>query len=84
METAIRKLGNSAGLILPVQLLKSLNLAIGQTVDVEESEGRLVVTPKMRKQYALKDLLAQCDAKAAPPAGTAVWESMGDAGLEVA
>jgi antitoxin component of MazEF toxin-antitoxin module len=84
METAIRKLGNSAGLILPAPLLKSLNLSVGQTVEVEESEGRLVITPKTRKQYALQELLAQCHAQAAPPADMAGWEEMAAVGREAA
>ena len=82
METSIRKVGNSAGLILPVPLLKAVNLAVGQQVDVEESDGRLIVTPKVRTNFTLKELLAQCNPKARPPADMVAWQKMSSVGRE--
>lgn len=84
MDIAIRKLGNSAGVILPQALLKSLNLSIGQHLEAEEVEGRLMLTPRTKKQYALKELLAQCDEKAPPPADLKGWDEMPAVGAEAA
>lgn len=82
MDIEIRKLGNSAGVILPKPLLKSLNLSIGQHLDVEEVEGRLMLTPRTKPTYKLKDLLSQCDPDAAPPADMTAWEDMVPVGTE--
>ena len=67
MDLAIRKLGNSAGVILPATLLKSLGLSVGQHLEAEEVDGKLMLTPRAKK-YTLNELLAQCDQKAPPPA----------------
>jgi antitoxin ChpS len=74
METIIRKVGNSAGLILPTQMIKALNLTIGQQVNLEETDGRLVVTPKLRRRYTAAELNAQCDLSAPLPADLQGWE----------
>lgn len=82
METSIQKVGNGVGVILPAPLLNRLHLKIGQRVQLEASDGCLVITPIGRKSYALKDFLAQCDEKAPPPADTLAWENAGRAGHE--
>ena len=45
MNTVIRKIGNSEGVILPKELLSKLNLKAGDLVEVKESEGELTLTP---------------------------------------
>lgn len=81
MDIAIRKLGNSAGVILPATLLKSLGLSVGQHLEAEEVDGKLMLTPRAKK-YALKELLAQCDVKAPPPADMKDWDEMPVVGAE--
>lgn len=81
MDLAIRKLGNSAGVILPATLLKSLGLSVGQHLEAEEVDGKLMLTPRAKK-YTLNELLAQCDQKAPPPADVADWNDMPAAGAE--
>lgn len=82
MDLAIRKLGNSAGVILPATLLKSLGLSVGQHLEAEEVDGKLMLTPRAKK-YTLSELLAQCDQKAPPPADVADWNDMPAVGAEV-
>lgn len=82
MDLAIRKLGNSAGVILPATLLKSLGLCVGQRLEAEEVDGKLMLTPRAKK-YTLNELLAQCDQKAPPPADVVGWNDMPAVGAEV-
>lgn len=74
METAIRKLGNSAGIILPAALLRSLKFEVGQTIDIEVEDGRLVVTPQKHKRYTAAELNAQCNPRAPMPEDILAWE----------
>lgn len=82
METSIKKLGNSVGILLPSVLVRTLNLSVGQSVDIESVEGNLVVKPKITKRYSLKELVAQCNPKAPMPPEVTDWESMPLVGLE--
>jgi len=43
MNTVIRKIGNSEGVILPKELLQSLNLKAGDHVIVTEEKGDIVL-----------------------------------------
>ncbi len=48
MQTALRKMGNSAGIILPKPLLVALGIEVGRQMDVSIEEGRIVATPVKR------------------------------------
>ena len=84
MELSIRKLGNSAGLILPSALLRSLNLSVGSSVTAEQVKGKLVLTPATKPRYSLAEMIAQCDLKAQPPKDMQAWNAMSAVGKEVA
>lgn len=88
MELPIRKLGNSAGIILPSALLRSLNLSVGSAVNAEQVKGKLVLTPAPKTRYTLNELMAQCDPKAPLSDDLAddlkKWDSMVPVGKEVA
>ncbi len=43
MQAAVRKLGNSAGVIIPKSLLAQLRLSAGDTVDMRLEDGRLIL-----------------------------------------
>lgn len=45
MNTVIRKIGNSEGVILPKELLGKLNLKAGDTVEITETSDGLTLTP---------------------------------------
>jgi len=44
MNTVIRKIGNSEGVILPKELLNKLNLKTGDALEVKEASGSLTLT----------------------------------------
>jgi antitoxin MazE len=45
MQTAVRKLGNSAGVIIPKSLLSELGLSAGDAVDLRLEDGHLILAP---------------------------------------
>jgi len=45
MRTALRKMGNSAGMIVPKAILNELGSAIGEELDLKVDGGRLVAAP---------------------------------------
>ena len=76
METSIKKLGNSAGILLPSVLMRALNLSVGQSVNIEMIGGNLLVKPQTARRYTLKELVAQCNPKAPMPAEVLEWENI--------
>lgn len=63
--TNMRKVGGSVMLAVPPALLGLLRLRPGVKVGLAVEHGRLVVEPHPRPRYALDELLAQCNPKAA-------------------
>lgn len=45
MNTVIRKIGNSEGVILPKELLDRMNLKAGDVLEVKETAGGVTLTP---------------------------------------
>ena len=45
METSLRKMGNSTGLIVPSAMLGAIGLAAGARLDLQLEDGRIVATP---------------------------------------
>jgi antitoxin MazE len=52
METALRKMGNSTGLILPKPILAALGVSSGTRMDVSVDDGRVIATPVRREVRA--------------------------------
>ncbi|MEH3035934.1 MAG: AbrB/MazE/SpoVT family DNA-binding domain-containing protein [Sphingomonas adhaesiva] len=54
METALRKMGNSVGMIVPKAILQELGATVGTPLDVRVDAGRVIVTPlrKARSGWA--------------------------------
>jgi antitoxin MazE len=55
MRSSVRKMGNSAGMILPKNVLDDLRIGIGQQLDLRVEAGRLVASPvreKVRQGWA--------------------------------
>lgn len=82
MEVVLKKMGNSTALVMPPPVLKDLGISVGQLLTLDTQEGKIVLTPKRRK-FALADLIAQCDLKAAPPADLGLWDVAKPVGGEV-
>ena len=49
MRAAVRKLGNSSGVILPKSLLTELGVGVGDAMEVTLEEGRIVMVPVKRR-----------------------------------
>jgi antitoxin ChpS len=62
--TNLRKVGGSVMLAVPPALLDILHLQPGSKVGIAVEGGRLIVAPRPRRCYTLKELLAQCAPKA--------------------
>jgi antitoxin MazE len=48
MQTAIRKIGNSSGIVLPKPVLAHLRLSTGDMIDLDLEDGRVVISPVPR------------------------------------
>lgn len=82
MEVILRKYGNSTVAVLPPPVLKDLDLAAGQPMTLETTpDGKIVLARKYR--YTLRELVAQCDPHAPPPADLRLWEQARPVGREV-
>ena len=49
MRTALRRLGNSSGVIIPKAMLDEAGVAIGDVVDMTLDEGRIVLAPVTKR-----------------------------------
>ena len=69
--TAIRKMGNSQGVLIPKPLLNKMGVKTGDIVDVSIERGKLVIAPRKKK---LREGWAE-DSKAIAAAGDGglVW-----------
>lgn len=45
MQTSLRKMGNSTGLIVPRALLGEIGVTTGATMELRVEDGRLIATP---------------------------------------
>ena len=77
MRVSVRKLGNSAGVIIPRSLLTELGLTAGASVDLAMEEGRLVLSPLPK---AVRAGWAEAAKALAEVGGDApVWPEFGNA-----
>lgn len=57
MTTTVQKWGNSLALRIPSALAKDIHLHRGSEVEVAIVEGTMVIKPKGRRKYSLRQLL---------------------------
>ena len=61
MQMTIKKWGNSLATRIPKAIAESTDLHLDQLVDIEEVNGKIVITPlEAKKEYKLSELLSQC------------------------
>lgn len=48
MQTALRKMGNSTGLIVPRAILGEIGVTTGAAMDLRVEDGKLIATPVVR------------------------------------
>lgn len=46
MNTTIRKIGNSEGVIIPKEILDRMGLKAGDTLEIREQGGNIALTPE--------------------------------------
>lgn len=57
---AIQKWGNSLAVRIPASLADQLEVSAGTPVEIRAQNGSLVVTPRTRPRYSLRELLKRC------------------------
>lgn len=68
---------------IPKAMLDALDLSADAPVDLSVRGGRIVVTPRARRRYALDELLAECDPRAPLTEEDRLWTSGKRAGGEL-
>lgn len=77
MRTAVRRLGNSSGVIIPKSLLRDLGVAEGDPVEMTLEAGRIVLIPIKRRARSGWAKASQSIAEARDD--TPVWPEFGNA-----
>jgi antitoxin MazE len=52
MRAALRKVGNSSGIIIPKSILADVGIGIGDAVDITLEDDRIIMTPIKRRPRA--------------------------------
>ncbi len=82
MITKIQKWGNSQGLRFPKEILKKVNISVGDEVDISVKHGKIVIgaAAQVRGKYKLETLIAKMPSEHKPQeedrgekAGREVW-----------
>jgi antitoxin MazE len=77
MQVAVRKLGNSAGVIIPKSVLTELGLSAGDAMDMRLEDGRLILAPVQQARRA--GWAESSRAVAATDDDALVWPEFGNA-----
>lgn len=79
MQTALRKMGNSTGLIVPSALLRELGAVAGTQMDVRIEDGKVVATPLRHPREGWAEAAAAVAAAEEDP-DEAAWMAFGNDG----
>lgn len=82
MDTTLRQIGNSLGLVIPKAVRDSLGLAAGQRVSIEEVPEGLLIRSRPRR-YRLEELIAMTEPDAGLPDDVRPWLDAPARGREV-
>lgn len=55
MEVRIQKWGNSDGIRIPNNILKSLNIKTNDIVNIEQNEDKIIISVPKRKKISLEE-----------------------------
>ncbi len=84
MQTALRKMGNSTGIIVPRTILGEIGLGVGATLDVRVEDGNIIATPvKTERRARWADAAAAIASHSADDHGAdddADWQGFGNEG----
>jgi len=78
MRATVRKLGNSAGVVIPKAMLAEIGLSPGDAVDLALEDGRIALTPAKRRPRQGWAEASQAIADAGEDA--LVWPEFGNEG----
>ncbi len=84
MQTLLRKIGNSTGIIVPGSILREIGVTTGAAMDLRVEDGRLIATPirdELRKGWA--EAAAMVAAAEEDPDESA-WAAFGNDGDDAA
>jgi antitoxin ChpS len=81
MPAMIKKIYSANGIIIPKKILKKLGLIVGEKVNINEINGRILIT-KSKPKYTLDKLLAECDACTPMCEDLKIWDQLEPVGLE--
>ena len=81
--TNLRKVGGSVMLAVPPAILDLLHLEAGTTVGLAVDGERLVVDPRPKPRYTLRELLAASDYTQPQPTDQREWVDAPSAGKEL-
>jgi antitoxin MazE len=56
----IRKWGNSLAIRIPAELADKLEITSGTAVEITARNGSIIITPRKRPKYTLRQLLKGC------------------------
>jgi antitoxin MazE len=79
MQTSLRKMGNSTGLIVPRALLKEIGASAGTPMDVRIEDGKVVATPLRHPREGWAEAAAAVAAAEEDP-DEAAWRGFGNDG----
>ncbi len=79
VHSALRKMGNSTGVIVPRTVLREAGLTTGVILDLVVEQGRIIATPVERTTRAGWAEAAAAIATAEPDAEAALWQGFGNA-----
>ncbi|MPZ58857.1 MAG: AbrB/MazE/SpoVT family DNA-binding domain-containing protein [Rhizobiales bacterium] len=83
MKTAIRKLGNSHGVIIPKPLLAEIGANADDPIDIKVKKGKIIITPLKRERSKEHDprpgWVEECRAIRETGEDRLVWPDAGDA-----
>jgi len=82
MQTKVREMGNSLGLLVPAHLAKELRMQAGQSVEIDPEGKKLSIVPSRRPRYERNALLAQCDLTAPEAEDMQDWQATAPVGRE--
>lgn len=57
MRTQIRKVGNSAGVVIPALMLKEVNAEVGTTIELSIKDGAFIAKPIVIKQRTARSAI---------------------------
>ena len=63
MEARLQKWGNSVGIRIPSNIIKSLNLKINDVLELETKDKKIIITKSVKKTISLEERFKEYNGK---------------------